>query len=46
MERGDDAAFRQALEALSPEEQRGVLEAMRYLEEQVERESGEGDEEG
>ncbi len=46
LERGDDAAFRQALEALSPEEQRGVLEAMRYLEEQVERESGEGDEEG
>jgi len=46
LEHGDEAAFRQALEALSPEEQQGVLEAMRYLEEQVERESGEGDEEG
>jgi hypothetical protein len=46
LERGDEAAFRQALEALSPEEQQGVLEAMRYLEEQAESESGEGDEEG
>ncbi len=43
LERGDDAAFRQALEALSPEEQRRVLEAMRYLEEQAESESGEED---
>ncbi len=46
LERGDEAAFRQALEALSPEEQQRVLEAMRYLQEQAEREGEEGDEEG
>ena len=46
LERGDEAAFRQALEALSPEEQQRVLEAMRYFQEQAERENGEGDEEG
>ncbi len=46
LEGGDEAAFRQALEALSPEEQQRVLEAMRYLQEQAESESGEGDEEG
>jgi len=46
LERGDEAAFRQAMEALSPEEQQRVLEAMKYLQEQAERESGESDEEG
>ena len=46
LERGDEAAFRQATEALSPEEQQRALEAMRYLEEQAESESGEGSEEG
>src|SRR6266567_4174504 len=46
LESGDEAAFRQALEALSPEEQQRVLEAVRYLQEQAERESGEGEEEG
>jgi len=43
LERGDEAAFRQALEALSPEEQQRVLEAIRYLQEQAESESGEED---
>ncbi len=46
LESGDEAAFRQAMEALSPEEQRRVLEAMKYLQKQAESESGEGDEEG
>ncbi len=46
LEHGDEAALRQALEALSPEEQQWVLEAVRYFQEQGERESGEGEEEG
>ncbi len=46
LESGDEAAFSQALEALSPGEQQRVLEAMRYFQEQAERETGEGDEEG
>ncbi len=46
LESGDEVAFRQALEALSPGEQQRVLEAMRHLQEQAERENGEGDEEG
>jgi hypothetical protein len=37
---GDEAAFEQALEALSPEEQQTVLAALQYLQSQVEEESG------
>ncbi len=43
LESGDEAALRQAMKMLSPEEQQRVLEAMRYLEEQAESESGEED---
>jgi len=46
MDSGDEAAFRQAMEALSPEEQQRVLEAMRYLVEQGESEGEGGEEEG
>ncbi len=46
LEQGDEAAFRQAMEVLSPEEQQRVLEAVRYLQEQAESEGGEDDEEG
>ena len=50
LERGDEAAFEQALQALSPEEQKAVVEAMRLLqvqqeeEEETEEDVGEVDE--
>ncbi len=36
MELGDQVAFQQAFEALSPEEQQVVVEAMQYLHDQKE----------
>ena len=45
IERGDEVAFQRAVEALSPEEQQGVLAAIRYLQEQTEEESEETEEE-
>ena len=43
LEQGNEAALRQAMAALAPEEHQRVLEVMRYLQEQAEREGGEGD---
>ena len=37
---GDEAAFKRALEALSPQEQQVVVEAMQYLQAQTREESG------
>ena len=40
LEQGDQAAFQQAFEALSPEEQQVVVEAIQYLQAQVGEENG------
>src|SRR5260370_41472242 len=42
MEKGDQAAFDKALEALSPEEQQAVIVAVQYLQSQLEDEEGDG----
>jgi hypothetical protein len=43
MEQGDQAAFDRALEALSPEEQQAVIEAVQYLQSQREDEEDIGE---
>ncbi len=45
LEQGDEAAFQQAFEALSPEEQQVVVEAMQYLQDQEEEEEGDDEDE-
>src|SRR5689334_17013162 len=45
MEQGNQAAFQQAFEALSPEEQQVVVEAMQYLQGQQEEEEGDDEDE-